>query len=77
MMFYEYARLNSPDYLAIEEGTNFNYPEHLHICFEIIIILSGQMEVTVDKKVFILTEGEALLIFPHQLHALKSGKSSP
>lgn len=74
-MFYEYSRLNSPDYLEIEENVNFSYPEHLHICFEIIIVLAGEMQITIDKKEFTLTAGEALLIYPHQLHSLKSTNS--
>lgn len=74
-MFYEFERLDSPDYFEIEEATDFSYPEHLHVCFEIIIILSGEMQITVDKKEFILTAGEGLLIFPHQLHSLKSTNS--
>lgn len=74
-MFYEYNRIDSPDYFTIEEGTNFSFPEHLHVCFELITILSGEMQVKIDDKTFNLTKGEALLIFPHQLHSLKSDKS--
>ncbi len=74
-MFYEFKHLGSPDYLKIEKSTNFSFPAHLHQCFEIIIILSGQMKITVDNKIFVLGENEALLIFPNQIHALESTKS--
>lgn len=74
-MFYQYNHLGSPDYLKIENGTNFSFPSHLHQCFEIIIILSGQMNITVDGKKIILTKNEALLIFPNQIHDLASTKS--
>ena len=74
-MFYEYTHLGSPDYLKIERGENFNFPPHLHQCFEIIIVTSGSMKITVDNKENILKKGEALMIFPNQIHALDSEKS--
>lgn len=75
-MFYEFKHPGSPDYLKIERGTNFNFPAHLHQCFEIIVLRSGEMTVTVDQKTFILRENEALLTFPNQIHALESAESS-
>ncbi len=74
-MFYQYNHLGSPDYLKIEKNENFSFPPHLHQCFEIIIILSGQMKITVDNKIFILEKNEALLIFPNQIHELQSTSS--
>ena len=74
-MFYQYNHLGSPDYLKIENGSDFSFPAHLHQCFEIIIILSGEMKVTVDNSVFLLKQQEALLIFPNQIHSLESTKS--
>ena len=74
-MFYQYNHLGSPDYLKIEKNENFSFPPHLHQCFEIIIILSGQMKITVDNKIFILNKNEALLIFPNQIHELESTDS--
>lgn len=71
-MFYEFNHLGSPDYLKIERGENFSFPPHLHSCFEIIILLSGQMNITVDDHDFIVNQGEALLIFPNQIHSLSS-----
>ena len=48
-MFYEYTHLGSVDYLKLESGRNFCFPPHLHRCFEIIVLLSGEMTVTVDQ----------------------------
>ena len=74
-MFYQYNHLGSPDYLKIEKNKNFSFPSHLHQCFEIIIILSGEMDVTIDGKKYTLKKGEASLIFPNQIHELKSQES--
>ena len=75
-MFYEYTHLGSPDYLKIERGENFSFPPHLHQCFEIIIITSGNMNITVDGKENALKAGEALMIFPNQIHELNSNEST-
>ncbi|MBQ8893511.1 MAG: AraC family transcriptional regulator [Clostridia bacterium] len=74
-MFYQFTHLGSPDYLKIERGQNFNFPPHLHQCFEVITLLSGEMEVTVDGHAFALHAGEGLLIFPNQIHDLRSEQS--
>lgn len=74
-MFYQYNHLGSPDYVKIERGENFSFPPHLHQCFEIIVLVSGEMEVSVDDKTFILRETDAVLIFPNQIHSLKSTQS--
>lgn len=75
IMFYEFNHLGSPDYLKIEKGFNLSFPAHLHQCFEIIMILSGEMIITVDGKLFSLEKNEAILIFPNQIHELKSTTS--
>lgn len=74
-MFYQYNHLGSPDYLKIEKNENFSFPPHLHQCFEIICILSGEMKITVDGREFVLKADQALLIFPNQIHSLESKKS--
>lgn len=74
-MFYEFNHLGSPNYLKIERNYNFSFPPHLHQCFECIILLSGSMKVTVDKHAYTLHVGEALLIFPNQIHSLESEQS--
>ena len=71
-MFYQFNYLGSPDYLKTERNKNFSFPSHLHQCFEIIIILDGEMKITVDEIPFVLSKNEALLIFPNQIHSLES-----
>ena len=74
-MFYQSNHIDSPDYTKFERGTDFSFPPHLHQCFEVIVVLSGEMKITVDTKEFTLREREALLIFPNQIHSLASEKS--
>lgn len=74
-MFYQFHHLGSPDYLKIEKDRDFCFPLHLHQCFELIVVLSGDMTITVDRRRFPVKAGQALLLFPNQLHALESTKS--
>ncbi len=74
-MFYQFNHLASSGYLKTEKGKDFSFPPHLHQCFEIIVLLSGKMQVTVDDRVYELKKNEALMVFPNQIHALQSVKS--
>ena len=74
-MFYQFNHYGSPEYLKTEWGKDFSFPMHLHMCFEVIILLSGEMTVTVDDKEYILKPNEAILVFPNQLHSLHSVSS--
>lgn len=75
-MFYELKHLGSPHYLKVEKGENFSFPMHLHQCFEVIVVLSGEMKIAVDNKSYSLKSKEALLIFPNQIHSLESKQSN-
>lgn len=75
-MFYETQHFGLSEYFYKEYGENFSFPAHLHQSFEFITILSGEMEITVDGKLYMLTKGESLLIFPHQVHSLSSNNSN-
>ena len=74
-MFYEFEHLGSPDYIKFEQGENFNFPLHLHQCFEIIIITEGEMKVSVGNRDYLLKKDESMLIFPNQIHSLESTNS--
>ena len=74
-MFYQFHHLESPNYVTVERGKNFSFPLHLHQCFEIIFLRSGEMQVTIDGQSVTLTPGNAVMIFPNQIHSLQSTES--
>ncbi len=74
-MFYQSQHFGLYEYFVKEYGENFSFPAHMHQSYEFITILSGEMEVIVDHKTYTLKKGESLLIFPNQIHTLKSDKS--
>ena len=79
--FYESKSNLAADEIKIErsiEGMeNFSFPAHLHGSFELITVTDGKLIVTVDKNEYLLERGKMILIFPNQVHELKSvGESS-
>jgi len=69
-MFYEAKNLLKANDIKIEHGKDLSFPMHLHGSFELIAVTEGEMKVTVDKKDYLLTCGQALLVFPNQAHKL-------
>ncbi len=49
---------------------------HLHNSFELIYICSGCVEATVGSSCYTLSEAQALLIFPNQIHAYRTPEHS-
>lgn len=74
-MFYQHQHFGVSEYFCKELGENFSYPLHLHHSFELITVLEGEMTVQVADATYRLTTGEAVVVFPEQLHALSSTKS--
>ena len=74
-MFYQLHHIASNEYFKKEYGENFNYPPHMHQCFELAIILDGEMTISVNNETYKVSKGEAVLIFPNQIHSFSSAKS--
>ena len=49
-MLYQFQHFGISEYFCKEYGENFNYPIHLHQSFEFIVVLDGEMKITVDSK---------------------------
>ncbi len=74
-MFYQLEHIGSLEHMTVEKNKDFSFPPHIHQCFEIIVLHSGSMNVTIDEKVYVLNAGDAVLIFPNQIHSLESENS--
>ncbi|MBO5271050.1 MAG: AraC family transcriptional regulator [Clostridia bacterium] len=71
-MFYESHNSLGADVPKFECGTDFSFPLHLHGSFELVTVTEGEMLVTVEKQIYRLTPGNAVLVFPHQVHGLST-----
>ena len=74
-MFYQYEHFGKTEYFCKESGCDFSFPAHMHSSFELIVILSGSMDITVGTNTYTVKQNEAAMIFPHQIHSLNSEKS--
>ncbi len=73
-MFYQIIHPAAVDHFRIETAENFSFPAHIHECFELITVRSGQMQVRIDERCEQLRAGESVLIFPNQIHSLESAE---
>lgn len=72
-MFYESKHSVVSGELAVNlVHEDFSFPLHIHKSFELIGVTEGTMSVTVDKQIYTVKSGEAVLVFPHQLHSMKT-----
>lgn len=71
-MFYENKHSLSADYFAVEHGTDFEFPAHIHHCFELLCVLEGEMQVTIDRSSYELSAGDAVMIFSNQMHQMNT-----
>ena len=72
-MLYQYDQLGGdPEYLARVDGRDITFPEHIHENFEIIFVREGEDEITVNSVTETIRKGEAMLVFPNQVHSTAS-----
>lgn len=74
--FYELKHEIGADYFTVEHNHDFSFPMHMHRCFEIILLLDGAMTVTINKKDYLLTAGDMILVKPNLIHSLKTEQTS-
>lgn len=71
-MLYERKNSLEANLWKVETGIDFSFPPNLHSSFELITVTDGKMVVTVDKKQYTITPGQAVLVFPNQVHSLRN-----
>lgn len=75
-MFYEFKHPMRADYFEVETGTDFDFPAHMHHCFEFVTVTDGSMTVSADGNDYTITKGKGILIFPNQIHSFSTSDSS-
>ena len=75
-MFYESQNSLNSDIFKLETGFDFSFQPHLHSAFELIHVTEGLMQVAVDNIQYDLSVGDAVLVFPNQVHSLHTPQHS-
>lgn len=55
---------------------NYQYPTHLHQFAELMLVLDGEIETTVDNRTETARAGQFILIFPLQSHSFRTPERS-
>ncbi len=75
-MFYELEHISSADYFKKMYCENLSFPPHMHNCFELVVSLAGESHITIDGQTYNVKKGEAVFIFPHQVHSFLYSEGS-
>lgn len=75
-MLYQFENSMRGDTLKIERGANIKFPKHLHNSFEFLLVTEGKMYIDVENNCYEIDAGDALLIFPNQVHEFKETVNS-
>ncbi|CAM3782606.1 helix-turn-helix transcriptional regulator [Alkalicoccus chagannorensis] len=70
MIFFEHHGMEESEYFQVFPLRYTHFPLHLHRAYEIIFVREGTADVLVDQKEYEVSPGEAVFVFPHQLHAI-------
>lgn len=68
MIFYE----NKSSHLYCWQGSNMTFPPHIHKELEILYLLEGEIELTVNSKQQVLHGGDVSFAFPNTIHGYKT-----
>lgn len=64
--FYQIRNENYRSFISI----NNSYPPHLHHHVEFILVLSGEVNISLENQPYTLTCGDIFIAFPDQIHSL-------
>lgn len=59
-----------------KESKDLSYPSHLHKEVEIVFVLSGEIEITINGKSQILKENSLAIAFPNTIHSYSTKDTS-
>ena len=78
MVFYEIEHGVGTDHFLFERNTDHSFPLHMHRCYEMVLMLEGEMKIQLDEREYILQAGDLILIKPNRLHRYETetGKGS-
>ncbi len=72
MIYYQITNSKTGENNDIRIFKNFNFLTHMHRDLELTYVLEGEINITVEDKVYHAKAGEMALIFSNQIHAYSS-----
>ena len=74
-MIYEFSNFGTTQDYFTKSGENLSFYAHMHNSFEFFLVTEGKTTVNIGGIDYTLNKGEAVLIFPNQVHSFSSVKS--
>ena len=72
MVFYEIEHGIGSNHFLYERNTNHSFPLHMHRCYEMVLMLEGEMRIKVDTEEYEMRAGDLLLIKPYRIHSYET-----
>ncbi len=76
MILYEHQYFGDNNLFKTFVSDHLTFPLHFHRSYEFVYVFSGEIEVIVDEKKTLLGKGNAVFVFPNQLHAYRAAPAS-
>lgn len=76
MIWYQTDNSQGIDHNDIRVYEDFSYVTHFHRDFELIYVEKGEVEITVEGKIYPAKEGQMALILSNLIHSYESPKGS-
>lgn len=73
MNFFYQSRVESFSSFVSNDNT---YPAHLHRQVEIMFVIAGDLEITIEDQTHALSKGDLSITFPDKIHSLHTSHSS-
>ena len=74
IMFYQKFNSSIPYNFDMREYKNCSYPLHFHRDFELLIPISGEINIAIGSESFTLCPGEYALVLQNEAHAFSVGE---
>ncbi len=74
--YYEIRESDKSNHFAIFTVESLTFPAHLHSYVELIYVLNGSVEVSINENDKELRQGDIGVVFPNDVHSYNSNESS-
>lgn len=72
MMFYEIEHDIGMNHFRYMKKTNMSFPLHMHRCYEMMLMLDGEMTIQIDNIKYSLKTGDLILVKPYLIHSYET-----
>lgn len=78
MVFYEIEHGFGSNHFMVERNVNHSFPLHMHRCYEVMLMLKGELTMQIDQQTYHVSAGDLILVKPHRIHSYETepGKSN-